>query len=110
MYENIGKSATLSILIITLNNLSDEKARYRIHLSNYALKYKYQVYLEYMYLLNYQPDRPAPVIFRILMFEWRRYILTSSCINDLTFLCNSLNGSLNVWYDKGLGCLFKYRN
>lgn len=40
MYENIGKSATLSILIITLNNLSDEKARYRIHLSNYALKYK----------------------------------------------------------------------
>lgn len=40
MYENIGKLVILSILIIILNNLSDEKVRYRIYLSNYVLKYK----------------------------------------------------------------------
>lgn len=37
MYENIGKLVILSILIIILNNLSDEKVRYRIYLSNYVL-------------------------------------------------------------------------
>lgn len=40
MYENIGKLVILSILIIILNNLSDEKVRYRIYLSNYVLEYK----------------------------------------------------------------------